>query len=469
MAIHNDPRLYSAGNVVFNEQPHVALYANLMARKQARDEAFDQYIRNLNKSVNSAGVRHRDRPYFDKLLSDWQNFTMQNRDAIRNRKNGADIEMQRRYQDVMNLVNESKAAEAGKKPVVEMMLDPNKRDRLGDDVINMIDAQDQPLYYQNPEGNWDRNPDFHPIDYSKIQFQDKPFEQDKYFKQFEDIKRAEQEPIVTRNPNTMTETVTTNSVYDPEAKNIIATRATSDYMNNHAFKKTVDQLNPADYNDVFKQSYGRDIQNPADLAAAYTLKGLQSKVTTTKINPDTYERQKAMEAIRFANQQKLVNLRHALDQGDKDKANLWIDDYVDGLVNDAKMQGEYKNNRTGQTVVEKDIPLDPTLAKALTKDKATPDALRVTADGQFRPIFFKRDKDGNLEGKDGTYAVNPISSVPISKEALKLALGKTSGVKHLNQEMSGGQAKHPLPAGKPKTVKQGKFTYTWNENTGTYE
>jgi hypothetical protein len=27
----------------------------------------------------------------------------------------------------------------------------------------------------------------------------------------------------------------------------------------------------------------------------------------------------------------------------------------------------------------------------------------------------------------------------------------------------------PLPSGKPRTVKQGDFTYTWNPETGAYE
>jgi hypothetical protein len=46
----------------------------------------------------------------------------------------------------------------------------------------------------------------------------------------------------------------------------------------------------------------------------------------------------------------------------------------------------------------------------------------------------------------------------------------------MHSVLKGGQpkqeskkAKYPLPAGKPRTVKQGGFTYTWNEQTGEYE
>lgn len=478
MALQNNPNLYTGGNVVLNQLPHTELYAQLMARKQARNDAFDQYLQNLNKNVNPAGMRNQEAQVFNDKLNQWQQFGMQHRDEIQNRKNGADIQFQRGYQDLQNLIARSKTVEAGKKPLIPMLIDPDKRDRLGDGVIEDIHAQDQPLYVKDKNGQWVDNPDFKPLDYNNLNFNPKPFDQDKYIKGFSDLKRMQMPPVVTLDPTTKTQTETTRSVFDPEAKNIIALRAAHQVATDKDFEKNIiGKLNPADYNDFYKQNYGHDIQTPADLAAAYTLKNLQQNVVTSKVAPDTFDRQKEMENIRYNNALKLTNYRHALSEGDKDKAGLWIDDYLNGLVNSATNEGEYKN-AAGQTVREKDIPLDATLSKALTKNGKAPDALRVTADGQFRPIYFEKGNDkqdletyGKSIGKNGSFVVDKILSVPISSDQLKLALGKTAGgVKQTNKEMSmPSKPKHPLPAGKPRTVKQGNYTYTWNEQNGAYE
>ena len=57
MALRNDPRLYTGGAVAFDSRPHLQLYANLQAREQAKNEAFDEYIRNADREskFNLAG------------------------------------------------------------------------------------------------------------------------------------------------------------------------------------------------------------------------------------------------------------------------------------------------------------------------------------------------------------------------------------------------------------------------------
>jgi hypothetical protein len=358
MAIHNDSRMYSAGNVVFDQQPHVQLYANLMQRKAAKDEAFDEYIRNQNKGINAAGMRNADRPVFDKKYSELQNFYIQNRDAIKNRKAGADIKYTQMNQDLLNLISESKTEEEKKKPLTEILLDPNKRERLSDTIFDDVSSHDQPIYVQKEDGTVERNPNRKSLDYGSVTFNPKPFEQDKYFKQFEDVKRMDLPPVVTDDPKTMTQTVTTNSVFDKEAKDLIATRAVTDLMQNPSFKSVVKQLDPKEYNEFYKQNYGHDIQNEADLAAAYTLKGLQQKVSTAKVNPDTYGRQVALEGIRNAN----ANRRLALQN-----------DYIKGRIAFRKAAGKQ----------EQDGVLEGYIERAFDEGKDTKGVIGVK--GQFVP------------------------------------------------------------------------------------
>lgn len=345
MALNLDNRLYTGGSERFDSSPHTQLYTQLLAKEQAKKEAFDEYIRNLNKGVNSAGMRNQDRQVFDQKMAAWQKNGMENRDKIRKRTNGADIQFMNEYQDILNLIAESKTAEERKKPLVEILTDPAKRDRLSADIIPEIAAHDQPLYIIGKDGSLERNPDRRDFDISKMSFDPKPFEQDKYFKQFDDVKRTDLPPSIYNDPKTLMQTITTTSAFDQEAKDVIAQRAVTDYVQNPSFKKVVDGLNKDEYNPTFKANYGRDIQTPADLAAAYTLKGLQQKVTTSKVNQDTLARQEKMAAVndRYARgrlalgqqyKKDLINFRNAGTQKDQDQV---LEDWIQRSYNEGEL------------------------------------------------------------------------------------------------------------------------------------
>lgn len=328
MALNNDERIYSGGGVVFDPRPYTQLYAQLAQRKAAKDEAFDEYMRGLNKSVNPAGVRNVDRPIIDKAYQDWQEFGLKNRDGIRGRKGGADIEFNRKHQSLLNLIAESKQEEEKKKPLVELMLDPDKRDRIGDAAIEEIHSHDQPLYVMGANG-LERNPNRKSLDYSSLTFNPKPFNQGEFDKLFSGVKRTDLPPQVTLDPTTKTQTTTTKSVFDQEGKNKVAEIGVTEYMNNPSFKQMVNKLNPEEYNDFFKENFGHDIENKGDLAAAYALKRQQQSINETKVTPDVFGRQVAMEGIRDANakrrqaitatnQKALVDYRRAGNKKDQE-------------------------------------------------------------------------------------------------------------------------------------------------------
>lgn len=487
MALQINPHAYTGGAERFNPLPHTQLYIQLKQREQAKNEAFDEYLRNLNKNINSAGLRNQERPVFEQKLAEWQKFGMENRDKLRNPrqdKGGASLEFQNKYQDILNLVAESKMEEEKKKPLIEIATDPNKRDRLSADIIPDIASHDEPIYITDKNGQIIRNPDRRSFDVSKIMFDPKPFEQDKYFKSFDDVKRSDLSPTVVKNPKDMTQTITTTSVFDQGAKDLIATRAVGEYMNNKSFKATIDKLNPDEYNDVYKKNYGHDIQTPADLAAAYTLAGLQQKTVTSKLENDTFERQKQMAAINHGYRLGEKQFEHALKGADEQTQDLWLDDHIDKLTEDAKKQPSrlYVGGGLGY-----EIPLNATLAKSLAKDGNSPDKLIVTMDGKYVPIFYQRNKDGiimNGRGKDQFPVVDEIATVPIDRNQLKLDLGGQVGVKQKNKEMSAGQKSinssptpaalvkqskgNPPPNGKEYVEDEG-FKFKWNPDKSRYD
>lgn len=494
MAIQNHPSLYTGGNVVFDQRPHTQLYAQLEQRKAARDEAFDSYIRNLNKNVNAAGMRNVDRPVFDKQFSDFQNFYIQNRDAIKDRKGGADIKYAQMSQDLLNLVNESKTEEEKKKPAVEILLDPNKRDRLNnDDFVKTIHDHDQPIYTTDAQGNVVRNPNRKSIDYSSVTFNPKPFEQDKFFKQFEDVKRMDLPPIVTKDPKTMTQTETTNSVFDQDAKDLIATRAVSD-LQNPSFREFVKGLKKEDFNDFYKQNYGHDIKNDADLAAAYALKGIQQKVTTSKVNPDTFGRQVAMEGIRNANATRRLAIQDAYVKGRiafrKAAGKKDQDEVLEGLIKRTFDEGADQKAVVavdGKFVPARKIAVPAEIAKKYTltfgtgsdKEIKSPVKFMMTEDMKYVVPVYGGESTKNREAKIPVEQFrNDLGKLYLTKKDARAEMDELDFGEDDTDDSSFAPSaptkkqsatKHPLPKGKPKTVQQNGHTYTWSEETGSYQ
>lgn len=111
MAIQNDPRLFTGGSVVLDSSPSVNMYNNLLLRKQAKDEAVNQYFHSLEKNLNTAGVRKQDLAGEQGGITDdinkWRQMWMENKDVIR--KGGLpQQEYMSRFQDIMRKIQQSK-------------------------------------------------------------------------------------------------------------------------------------------------------------------------------------------------------------------------------------------------------------------------------------------------------------------------------------------------------------------------
>lgn len=442
MALQNDPRVYSGGSERIDTRPHTMLYAQLMQRKQAKDAAVDDYVRNLNKNVNPAGMRNQEREVFEQKLKDWQRFGVENKDKLRNPrgdKGEASMEFQARYQDIMNLINESKGEEEKKKPLVEIMTDPNKRDRLNEEeIFPKINLHDKPLYTKDELGNYVRDEERKSFNVADLNFNPKPFEQDKFFQGLDDVKPSQSSESVVKNPKDLTKTVITTSVFTPSDRNVIASRAVAEYGQNKSFKDFVDNLDPSEYNDIHKQAFGDDIQNGGDLAAAYALKGKQQTAVATKIEEDAFAQRKALLALNDAYSKGRMYMRRAWSQADKATQDSWVDGQLEGIVAKGKQGGEVVyTDQDGNKRLGYNVPLDANMAQALSRDKEQPDALRLNSDNTFTPIFLLRDAKGNPVQTKGTYEVDKIRSVPLTYPQIKAAYSKQFGTKQANLEMGG--------------------------------
>lgn len=471
--------LFTGGAERFDTTPYVNFYAQTKARQQAKDEALDQYYQNIFKQVNPAGARTQDIPQFTAKVDEWQKFYQQNRDRIKNpRLDGgkAQSEFQSRLMDAQNYIQQSKNEAKTYEGIIPILRDPEKRSRLPESVIEGLAQHDLPLGDPNRKS----------FDFSTLNFDPKPFDvtMQKNFLQGvqQGLKMDEAITGIKKDPNSFTQTVTTTSSFGDEAKGAIRNRAAGAYGSDPSFKQFVDTelSKPGNYqqlNEVFKKQFGTDIQQPEDLATAWSMGAIQAEQTKQKTEQDWKARQDYLQGQRVS----LLNKRLAAEKDGKEDPGGWVSPYIDVLKEQGSMGGifEYKN-KAGKVDKEYNIPLDATLAKLLQrgsgKDIREPEYLRYNPQtGKFRPIFVEYDDEGNPKGKGDRVAVDETLSAPITEVQLKLLLGgkvtptqRTKEMQQAIKEQRGQTKKHPLPAGKPRVVRQNGVEYTWDESTGEY-
>lgn len=146
MPLNYPSSLYTAGAVVLPEQ-NMNMYANLLAKKQAKQDAVNQYFTELGDKINTAGVRMQDlqgdhggiASDIDKWRSNWY----ANREAIA--KGGlAQQQHMGQYNQILRKIDQSKqraklGLEMGKAKF-EGKYDPD------DDDLHVIDKIDRSIY-----------------------------------------------------------------------------------------------------------------------------------------------------------------------------------------------------------------------------------------------------------------------------------------------------------------------------------
>lgn len=199
-----------------------------------------------------------------------------------------------------------------------------------------------------------------------------------------------------------------------------------------------------------------------------------------------WARDQVMEGIKYGHQKKLK-------EGEQKTVDNWITGYWDQRIADAKAgpPSVYQGSDFVGTKGAHQIQLDGVSAKALARNGAEPSELYVTQDGKILPIFYEYQEEYDDKGKktgtsikrddNGNPVVDKEYSKPITMDQAYLSMGYKGQTKKelggtmsnvynkTNNKTSTPKATHPLPAGKPRTVKQGGHIYTWNENTGNYE
>jgi len=415
--LRNDPRMYSQGTVLLDSQPIVNLYGQLMAKKQAKQDALDEYDKQRINNINGTGVRDQDREGLDQRVKQIQEFYQGNKDKIRKGGTPESYAYEKMFRDVSGYVNQSKERTARGDAAMKLYNERLKQDgRIPDDFINELHENElgiDKLTGVDPQTGQPRKSQ--PLNLSKWLSQPKPFNQQTYLKSFGDIKRTPQPPVYTPvegNPLKLTETI--NETFDKDAAQVIHARAADKYQNSFSFAEQVkaevaDPVRRKQLADTFKQTFGTDPAIPEDYATAFTLELLQPNIPKVKAvdNKDAImnkaadialNRQKTMESIRQGNRIDIALLRRGWQVADQQAQ----DEYLDAIV-----EGYKKNGKVDPKVVD-DYEKSDGKGHKVPIDKQV-----FNSDGTVDMIVYKLDKKGNYTTEvDETYSTR---GVPISQ------------------------------------------------------
>src|SRR5690242_15509022 len=149
MATGLPTNIYSGGAVVLNTQPLATMYQQYAAHRQAKEDALDNYFRDLGKNITPAGMRSQDVPGLTQKTNQWQQFYQQNKSAILNPRldNGkAYSEYMSRYQDQLAYIQQSKDALKTTDELNKTRLNPQTSFILDDPtIIDQIHQHDLPI------------------------------------------------------------------------------------------------------------------------------------------------------------------------------------------------------------------------------------------------------------------------------------------------------------------------------------
>lgn len=394
MALQNDPMIYRAGAERFNTQPVVNIYAQTLARKQAREEALDNYEMNRMNRMNEQGVRDIDRPGLDQKVLDMKAFYQAHKDKIRRGGTPEAYNYEKMFRDTLAGVSKSKNATARAEAFNKLRLERQKlgRNTPEDWFQDYTQHEDTPI--------WDER--FQDLDLSKFMGQNQvKYDPKKALDLFKDIKRTPGSPRYEDIPgDKFGRNKFVDESFDTPAKETIAARASDLYDSNDGFATELqaDINNPIRRGELEKISvkeFGSAPQSMHDYAAAKALQMLQPTITgKPKYEQDWFKRQQQMQAWKQQN----IRLSRALGGGTE---GVTLGDY------------DILGKKYGDKVVEEDINF-PVANTGFTESKRIKLVPATEVDVQdkelfkgVRPyningrVFYKVRDDGDWEGANG--------------------------------------------------------------------
>lgn len=277
MALQNPSNLYTAGAVSLNPMPYVNIINQARAKKQAREDAIDQYYRKLPDTLNDKGVRDQDRPVIENYRNKIYEYGIKNKDLLRKGDGASQLEMEKLFREANAAAERSRnlgkrALERGK-----MYLSKENRWVVDDDeYMAAEDMESKPI----------NDPAHREMDMPAL-LANKPFDESEFGKEIKGkIKYGTKVVRQTDPTNPLYDIVSEVPNIDPKTAEQIYSFASEKVNGNKRFEKFIKNKTPeqlTELNRVSMKVFGHPIREDfaeEDAAAAYTV--LQIPITSSK-------------------------------------------------------------------------------------------------------------------------------------------------------------------------------------------
>lgn len=453
MAVQLPSGLYSGFTEVLDSRPTMNIVNQNRLRKQAKEDALDEYDRKRLLNINSQGVRNIDRENFDKILSEIQLYNNQNKDKILKGNTPEAYEYEQKFRNFNSFVNQSKEATAKEDAVMKMYHEIFKAGGvIPEDDENDLNFMRDLYLHNRPIGDPERK-DFDMAKYMSMTA--KPFNQQYFLKGYGDIKRVAGSPRyenVEGNPLKQTEII--EEVFDEKGKEVIRNKSASDYHNNYSFNKQVKEAlktptRVLQLSKTFEDAYGVPPETDEDYATAYTMELLQPKIAKTKVVDNKEEVMKRNQAF----QKEMTQIRHQnslqrlyVNASVQDRKPENVQRNIDGIITDHISSARGNN---GQVFVD-----DDTFEAITGRKKGGSSVLLIDEQGNYS--YGKKDSE--------TGKIEISASVPYELAKTKLTKTYKSGLD--SKFNTGGDAPTvPVQTNNnkrlPKDIKKTRIRVNW--------
>jgi len=402
MAIHNPSDLYTFGDVKINTQPSVNMYAQLLQKKQAREDALDAYERNRMSRINDKGMRDIDREVLDKSLGETMAYHSANKNAIRKGNTPEAYNYEKMWRTNNDIVSESRDRSARSDAAMKYRDNLLKMGRnVPDEFWHDYKAHELAIGGKMYDSETGKDIESKSIDLTKyLQQQTPKYDQKKSMDLLKGIKLND---LPVRYEAIQGQPDLRNEIHekklDAQGLDAISHIAKTEYDNDGGFaaivqNKVADPLQRGELEKVFQKHFNTNPQGYSDYAIAEKLSQIQPSLVTQKAVSDwPYKNKITSQQARtniYLNQSKATGTGTLADY---DILGNYSPKIVSKEINVRTGKKGVTETKMADIIFSKDIDVND---KKLFGDKVYP-----ITDTKTKEEYYIVNDDGDLVGDDG--------------------------------------------------------------------
>lgn len=330
MALQNPSTLYSGGQGVFDPYKSVKLHANLLAKKQAKEDALDAYYKKSLNDLTPTGMRNKDViGGWAQKAENWRNFAIENKQYLLkpNLDNYRTVtEFNRQFKELQAEAEQSKQEAKDEQMLNEQRI--SGKWNPTDDDIEIANRKGLSIYDSNRLDAMGKQPDMTNFSFNVPEFD--AARMGKYDKNIigkEKMGKTYDDTKARNDKGTGQVFIPFTESYTPKQIKNFADIAAVDVLSDKSAKKHFENLlyNPEwmDKANIALQSvYGKDaiVDSPSKAAAAdQIMRRTAEGRAGEEVKPDwiykvdkNFANAKTMEGIRQANRKELASIQSSL-------------------------------------------------------------------------------------------------------------------------------------------------------------